>query len=26
LSFTLEVSWSEGRLLREYTLLMDPKN
>jgi pilus assembly protein FimV len=26
LSFTLEISWSEGRLLREYTLLMDPKN
>jgi len=24
-TFTLELSWSEGRLLREYTLLMDPK-
>jgi pilus assembly protein FimV len=23
--FTLELSWSEGRLLREYTMLLDPK-
>lgn len=25
LSFSLELSWSKGRLIREYSLLLDPK-
>ncbi|MGY8813699.1 MAG: type IV pilus assembly protein FimV [Gammaproteobacteria bacterium] len=25
LSFTLEITWAEGHLIREYTVLMDPK-
>ncbi|MGK0297800.1 MAG: pilus assembly protein FimV [Gammaproteobacteria bacterium] len=25
LSFTLEITWAEGHLIRDYTVLMDPK-
>ena len=25
LSFTVELAWAEGRLIREYSVLMDPK-
>ena len=26
LTFTIEIAWSAGKLQREYTLLIDPKN